>query len=87
MEEPKDAADADAALAAKTKLWRYSLLVEDPQPVFDWLAGHVQPAVVRQRADDTLRGWSFRVAFNDPEAAKLFESQWSDCFFPKKEKT
>ena len=41
MLEPQDTAEAEMVPAAKTKLWRYSLLVDDPQPVFDWLEEHV----------------------------------------------
>ena len=60
----------------------FTLLVDDPQPVFDWLDAEVETGLVRQRADQTVRGWTFRVAFDEPDAARRFEERWRDKFHP-----
>jgi len=56
---------------------RFNLLVEDPEPVFAWLAEHGGTHVVRQQAGSAVGSvWLVKVALDDLEVAGRFEACW-----------
>ena len=61
-----------------SKLFRFDVLVDDPDPVFDWLANQAPGHVLRHVAYDTFLGWSVKVVLTDPDTADAFRRRWSD---------
>jgi hypothetical protein len=61
-------------------LHRFTLLVDEPGPVFEWLRTQAGSALVRQRADDTVVGWTVRVALDADDAAARFAERWASDF-------
>jgi hypothetical protein len=56
----------------------FTLFVDDPEPVFEWLALHGGEHVVRKQAVETASGWSMKVALNDPDLSNRFSVRWGD---------
>jgi hypothetical protein len=57
----------------------FTLFVDDPKPVLDWLAQHGGGHVVRKQAGPIASGWSMKVALDDPLLSDRFRSQWCDA--------
>jgi hypothetical protein len=58
-------------------VFRIDLLVEDPNPVFDWLDENVVPGnLFRKMAYQTVKGWYMKVVFKRREDAESFNSHW-----------
>ncbi len=58
----------------------FTLLVDDPVGVFEWLALHGGEHVIRKQARETVGGWFVKVALDDKELSGRFKSQWADSF-------
>jgi hypothetical protein len=56
----------------------FTLFVDDPKPVLDWLTQHGGEHVVRKQAVQIASGWSMKVALDDPTLSGRFRSQWGD---------
>ncbi len=50
----------------------FTLFVDDPKPVLDWLAQHGGGHVVRKQAGPIASGWSMKVALDDPLLSDRF---------------
>lgn len=56
---------------------RFTLLVENPEPVFAWLAEHGGGHVVRQQASSAVGSvWLVKVALDNPGVADKFQACW-----------
>jgi hypothetical protein len=56
----------------------FTLFLDDPKPVLNWLAQHGGTHVVRQQTMQIVGGWAMKVALDDPSLAGRFRSQWAD---------
>ena len=54
----------------------FTLFLDDPKPVLDWLAQHGAGHVVRKQAVQMAWGWSMKVALDEPSLSARFRSQW-----------
>lgn len=58
-------------------VYRVDVLVDDPQPVFDWIEAHVpKRLVLRHVAYCTVRGWFHKVVFKRQDVAESFHRHW-----------
>ena len=57
----------------------FTLFVDDPKPVLDWLSQHGGAHVVRKQAVQSASGWTVKVALNDATLSGRFGSQWADA--------
>jgi len=58
-------------------VFRVDVLVDDPQPVFDWINEHVsQELVVRRVAYKTVNGWYVKTVFKRQSDAESFHRRW-----------
>jgi hypothetical protein len=56
----------------------FTLFVDDPKPVLDWLNQYGGVHVVRKQTVQIASGWSMKVALDDPNLSDRFRSHWSD---------
>jgi hypothetical protein len=56
----------------------FTLLLDDPEPVFDWLRQHGEGHVVRQQAERIGSMWPMNAALDDPRVCDSFRAQWFD---------
>jgi hypothetical protein len=61
-----------------TEIRRCDLLVDDPDPVFDWLRANIDDRVVRKMAYETVLGWHIKIALEGQDAIDRFWARWSD---------
>ena len=58
-------------------VFRVDLVVENPDPVFDWLDENIAAGcLVRKMAYQTVKGWYMKVVFKRREDAESFNSYW-----------
>lgn len=57
---------------------RFRLYVDDPEPVFQWLAEHGGENVVRKKATLILPGWNVKVALSDASLSEAFKLKWAN---------
>ena len=58
-------------------IYRVELLVEDPEPVFVWLAANVnEDQLVRKMAYHTVKGWFVKTVFKRQADAEAFHRYW-----------
>jgi len=65
-------------IAPMTEIKRCDVLVDDPDPVFDWLRTNMHDRVVRKMAYKTVLGWYIKIALEGQDAADRFWVQWSN---------
>ncbi len=64
-------------LGFQMAVFRVDVLVDDPQVVFDWIAGHIPEIfVVRTVGYHTLKGWYVKSVFKRQSDAELFHQRW-----------
>jgi len=61
-----------------TEIRRCDVLVDDPDPVFDWLLANIADRVVRKMAYKTVLGWHIKLALEGQDAVDRFWARWSD---------
>jgi hypothetical protein len=66
------------AIAPMSEVRRCDVLVDDPDPVFDWLRAKLYHRVVRKMAYETVLGRHIKVALQGQYAAGRFWARWSD---------
>lgn len=54
----------------------FTLLVDDPEPVFAWLVEHCGNHVVRRQAGQAGSGWWVKIALDDPGSVDAFKARW-----------
>ena len=58
-------------------VFRVDVLVDDPQPVFDWINEHVPNGlVVRRIAYKAVKGWYMKTVFKRQSDAESFHRRW-----------
>jgi len=58
-------------------VFRVDVLVDEPQPVFDWIDEHVPKGqVVRRIGYETVKGWYVKVVFKRQSDAESFHRRW-----------
>jgi hypothetical protein len=58
-------------------VFRVDVLVDDPQPVFDWIVDHIPEIfVVRTVGYNTLKGCYVKSVFKRQGDAELFHQRW-----------
>jgi hypothetical protein len=58
-------------------VYRVDVLIDDPNPVFDWIDEHIQKnLVVRRVAYKSDRGWYVKAVFKRQGDAEPFHRQW-----------
>ena len=58
-------------------VYRVDVLIEDPQPVFEWINNTIpKGVVVRKIAYKTPRGWYVKAVFKRQPDAELFHQRW-----------
>jgi hypothetical protein len=58
-------------------IYRVDVLVNNPNPVFEWIAANVDESfVVRKMAYETIRGWYVKTVFKRQSDAESFHRRW-----------
>jgi hypothetical protein len=61
-----------------TEIKRCDVLVDDPDPVFDWLRANIHDRVVRKMAYETMLDWHIKIVLDGQDAVDRFWARWRD---------